>query len=110
TATLGWSGDNFPILRYSDVLLMYAEVLNEVGRTTEAIPFVEQVRHRAGLMGDLSGLTKVQLTSLIEQERHVEFCFENQRWYDLLRTDRALEVLRAQGKKIQPFHQLAPIP
>ena len=110
SATLGWSGDNFPILRYSDVLLMYAEVLNEQGRTDEAIPFVEQVRFRAGLMDDLSGLTKAQLTSLIEQERQVEFCFENQRWYDLLRTDRALEVLRAQGKNIQPFHLLAPIP
>jgi SusD family. len=110
TATLGWCGDNFPILRYSDVLLMYAEVLNELGRTEEAIPFVREVRHRAGLMNDLTALGKAELTALIERERQVEFCFENQRWFDLLRTDRALEVLQAQKKNIQPFHLLAPIP
>ncbi len=110
TATLGWSGDNFPILRYSDVLLMFAEALNAQGRTTEAIPFVKEVRERAGLSDDISGLSKSQLAALIERERQVEFCFENQRWYDLLRTDRALEVLRAQGKNIQPHHLLAPIP
>jgi len=110
TASLGWCGDNFPILRYSDVLLMYAEALNEQGRTEEAISYVEEVRHRANLMNDISGLSKAELTVLIEHERQVEFCFENQRWYDLVRTGRAIEVMRAQGKDIQSYQLLAPIP
>lgn len=89
-------GDNFPILRYSDVLLMYAEVLNELNRTSEALPYVQQVRTRAGLTTPAT-LTKTVLTNLIAKERQVEFCFENQRWYDLKRTGKAVEVMTAHG-------------
>ncbi|MFZ4260715.1 RagB/SusD family nutrient uptake outer membrane protein [Sphingobacterium sp. HJSM2_6] len=109
-AILGWSGDNFPILRYSDILLMYAESLNELNKTSEAIPYVELVRKRAGLIDDISGLGKTELTSLIEKERRLEFCFENQRWYDLIRTNRAVPVMRALGKTIENYHMLSPIP
>jgi hypothetical protein len=90
-------GDNFPILRYSDVLLMIAEAVNEQGRTTEAIPFVQQVRSRAGLTSAITGLNKDALSTLIAKERQVEFCFENQRWYDLKRTGKAVEVMAAHG-------------
>ena len=48
------AGDNLPILRYSDVLLMYAEVLNEQGKTSEAIPYVQQVRTRAKLTAPIT--------------------------------------------------------
>ena len=91
------AGDNLPVLRYSDVLLMYAEVLNELGRTGEALPYVQQVRNRAGLTTVLTGYTKETLSNLIAKERQVEFCFENHRWYDLKRTGKALEVLTAHG-------------
>lgn len=118
------SSDNLPILRYSDVLLMYAEVLNELGRTGEAIPYVQQVRSRAGLQNSLTGLDQVALRTLIAKERQVEFCFENQRWYDLKRTGKALEVMNAHGLRekarkpflypesyqMQPNKLLAPIP
>lgn len=118
------SGDNLPIIRYSDVLLMYAEVLNELGRTGEAVPYVEQVRARAGLTEPLAGYDKTALETLIAKERQVEFCFENQRWYDLKRTGKAIEVMTAHGirekeKKpflynnayeIVPYKLLAPIP
>jgi tetratricopeptide (TPR) repeat protein len=100
------SGDNFPVLRYSDVLLMYAEVLNELGRTGEAIPYVEMVRNRAGLTQSIAGLNKSGLETLIANERQVEFCFENQRWYDLKRTGKALEVMTQHGlreKAKKPF-------
>ncbi|WP_394995352.1 RagB/SusD family nutrient uptake outer membrane protein [Emticicia sp.] len=90
-------GDNFPILRYSDVLLMLAEAINEQGKTTEAIPFVQQVRTRAGLTNAISALSKDALSTLIAKERQVEFCFENQRWYDLKRTGKAVEVMAAHG-------------
>ncbi|WP_020607602.1 RagB/SusD family nutrient uptake outer membrane protein [Spirosoma spitsbergense] len=98
--------DNLPILRYSDVLLMYAEALNELGRTGEALPFVQQVRNRAGLTNPLTGLDKTALQTLIAKERQVEFCFENQRWYDLKRTGKALTVMTAHGlreKALKPF-------
>lgn len=91
--------DNLPILRYSDVLLMYAEALNQQGRTTDAIPYVQQVRNRAGLTGPLSGYDKEGLAALIAKERQVEFCFENQRWYDLKRTGKAIEVMAAHGAR-----------
>lgn len=100
------SSDNLPILRYSDVLLMYAETLNELGRTGEALPFVQQVRNRAGLTGPLTGLDKMALQTLIAKERQVEFCFENQRWYDLKRTGKAIAVMTAHGlreKALKPF-------
>ena len=44
---------------------MYAETLNELGRTGEAIPFVQQVRTRAGLVNPLTGLDKAALQTLI---------------------------------------------
>lgn len=90
-------GDNLPVIRYSDVLLSYAEALNETGRTVEAIPYVQQVRTRAGLATREAGYSQEELRSLIEKERRVEFCFENHRWYDLKRTGRALDVLKEHG-------------
>lgn len=118
------TGDNLPVLRYSDVLLLYAEALNALGRTSEAIPFVQQVRTRAGLTKALTGLNKTELENLISNERQVEFCFENQRWYDLKRTGKALAVMTAHGARekakkpflftsafaIAPYMLLAPIP
>ncbi|MEN6323657.1 MAG: RagB/SusD family nutrient uptake outer membrane protein [Proteiniphilum sp.] len=89
--------DNFPILRYADVLLMYAETLNNQDRTDEAIPYVMQVRSRAGLNTQLTGFNKTSLNDLIAHERQIEFCFENQRWYDLVRTGKAIEVITAHG-------------
>ena len=93
------AGDNVPVIRYSDVLLMYAEALNALNRTGEAVPFVEQVRLRAGLKEPLSGYDKTSLEELIANERRVDFCFENQRWYDLKRTGKALESMQEHGAR-----------
>ncbi|MCC5939474.1 MAG: RagB/SusD family nutrient uptake outer membrane protein [Lunatimonas sp.] len=117
-------GDNLPIIRYSDVLLMYAEALNNLGRTVEATGFVRMVRERAGLMNPIDGLNAGELAALIAKERQVEFCFENQRWYDLKRTGTAVETMREHGIRekaqkpflfatsfnITPNKLLAPIP
>lgn len=120
-------GDNFPVIRYSDVLLMYAEALNEQGRTSEALPYVQQVRNRVGLTDPLTGYDKQTLEALIAKERQVEFCFENQRFYDLKRTGKAIEIMTAHGARekttkpwinayfpkafdIQSYKLLAPIP
>ncbi|QHT67637.1 RagB/SusD family nutrient uptake outer membrane protein [Rhodocytophaga rosea] len=118
------TSDNLPVLRYSDVLLLLAEALNAQGRTGEAIGYVQQVRERAGLTEPLTNYDQAGLEILIAKERQVEFCFENQRWYDLKRTGKALEIMTAHGirekaKKsflygasytITPQKLLAPIP
>lgn len=79
---------NERILRYSDILLLYAECLNELGRTNEAYAYIQMVRDRANLP-DLAttkpGMNKGQMKMQISHERAVELCFEGQRYVDLLR-------------------------
>ncbi len=92
--------DNWPIYRYADVLLMLAEVINEQGYQT-GTPFdmLNMVRSRAGL----PELTPSQLPDqesfreAVAQERRVELAFENHRWFDLVRTGKAVEVMTAFG-------------
>lgn len=82
----GRSDNNWPVLRYSDALLMLAEAINETaGPTAEAYGYINAVRKRAGL-ADLAGLSKEGLRAAIMQERRVELAFENHRWFDLQRT------------------------
>ena len=106
---------SFTILRYADVLLMYAEVLNEQGKTADALPYINQVRQRAKLPA-LAGLTQANLRLALEQERRVEFLYEGHRWFDLVRTGRAQAVLNAHyasqklSFSLQDFELLFPIP
>ena len=92
TGIQGDGGINFTSLRYADVLLMYAEALNETSKTEEAHPFLNLVRNRAGLPS-LEGLSKADFTLALEKERRVEFLCEGHRWFDLVRTGRAKTVL-----------------
>ena len=89
---------NWKVIRYADVLLLYAEALNENGKTDQALPFINQVRTRAGVPG-YSGLTKDDLREKIYVERRLELSFEGVRWFDLVRTDRAYETLKSLGMK-----------
>jgi len=76
---------NFPILRYSDVLLMLAEAENEVnGPTALAYECINMVRERAKLT-PLSGLSKDDFREAIKDERAMELCFEALRRWDLIR-------------------------
>lgn len=99
-----------PIFRYADVLLMYAEALNEQGQGVTGLPFINQVRTRAGLPDLSASLTQSDLRLAIERERRVEFAFEGLRWFDLLRTDRYLPVMTAKGYATKVFHKLFPVP
>lgn len=92
TGVQGDGGINFTSLRYADVLLMYAEALNETSKTNDAQPFFNMVRNRAGLPS-VSELTKTQLTEALEKERRVEFLCEGHRWFDLVRTGRLITVM-----------------
>ncbi|MDB5063190.1 MAG: RagB/SusD family nutrient uptake outer membrane protein [Mucilaginibacter sp.] len=80
----GRTDDNWPVLRYSDVLLMLAEAINEQGGPGSAYQYINQVRQRAGL-GALSGLSQETFRAAIRHERRVELAFENDRWFDLKR-------------------------
>ncbi len=82
----GRTDDNWPVLRYADVLLMLAEAINEQsGPTGEAVGYLNQVRTRAGLPARM-GLSKDAFRTAVMQERRVELAFENHRWFDLKRT------------------------
>lgn len=70
-----------PIFRYAEILLNAAEALNEAGRTNEAYQYVNQVRARVG-MPAYSGMTQDQLRERIQNERRIEFAFEDQRFPD----------------------------
>ena len=112
--TPGPVGDNdWIVLRYADVLLLYAEAILAGGENTtdsRAINAFNQVRERAGLEA-VANLTKADLLA----ERQVEFVYENQRLYDLIRFGEADNVLQefsdnndlfyTVGKKYLPFPQ-----
>lgn len=100
---------DFPVLRYADVLLMIAEATNEIGFNTEAVGLLNQIRQRAGL-APTKAVDQASLRLAIENERRFEFAFENQRWFDLVRTGRYLAVMRAKGFKMTDFNTLYIIP
>lgn len=89
---------NWKVIRYADVLLMYAEALNENAKTVEAMVYLNQVRKRAGLPA-YSNLTQSDAREKIYLERRLELSFEGHRWFDLLRTKRALSVMSPFGMK-----------
>lgn len=82
------SGINYRVLRFADILLMYAEVLNETGRTAEAYPFIQQVRSRANLPNLATvrpAMNQQQMRDQLAHERALEFAIEGQRVNDLIR-------------------------
>lgn len=106
------SEDNIPVLRYADVLLMLAEAINESNHnpTPEAYDAINLVRERAGLMALTPNLTYETFKLQLLHERRVELAFENHRWFDLKRFNKAVEILQAKNYDIKPFQLLYPIP
>ena len=114
------SGANFMVMRYSEVLLIYAEALNEAfgGPTVEAYAAINAVRARArngvaGVLPDLSGMDQAAFRNAILLERRHEFVSEGHRWYDLVRTGNLIEyVKKAKGETANPsgFNTIFPIP
>lgn len=102
---------NIMLMRYTNVLLMKAEALNELGQTADAIPLINQVRARAD-MPPMKGSNKEEVKAQIEHERMLEFPLENQRFYDLRRwgkTKEALDAVKRNG--FDPSkHNFYPIP
>lgn len=89
--------DNWPVYRYSDVLLLLAECAVEQGKPNEANKYLNRVRERAGL----EAYNGVVTADIVANERRMELAFENHRWFDLIRTGKALEVMKAYGEYIK---------
>lgn len=127
--TVDDAGNDWPVIRYTDAMLLLAEAINESsGPTSDAMDLLNQVHERAGLTAYTSGEigTYFNFKLALELERKLEFAFENQRWFDLLRTGRAVTVMNAHfatedqyndpdrpqfnTDPIQEFQLLLPIP
>ncbi|HSC37704.1 MAG TPA: RagB/SusD family nutrient uptake outer membrane protein, partial [Chitinophagaceae bacterium] len=83
---------NWPLMRYAEILLNYAEAINETGQTALAYPKLIELRARAGidqgadnLYGMKAGMSQAEMRAFIQNERRIELAFEDQRWNDIRR-------------------------
>jgi hypothetical protein len=95
------SKQNIILIRLADIMLLRAEALNKIGgaaNITEALTLLNTIRTRAGLTAFptiADAITKYgDLESAIIQERSVELCFEGHRWFDLVRTGKAISTMK----------------
>lgn len=106
------NGINYPLIRYADVLLMYAEAANELNKLTEARAAVNQVRARPSVNMPVITVaetgTKAAMFNAINKERQVELMFEFIRFNDLRRWGLAEQALGSLGYRAK--HALFPIP
>lgn len=122
-ATVENSGNNYPILRYSDIYLMRAEALHALTPgSSEAYECVNKVRRRAfgkpiDTPSDIdlkTGLSPEEFLDSVLYERRLEFAFEGQRRFDLLSTHKLKEAMEAQNPSIaaaiEEKHYLLPVP
>ena len=112
------SSVNIPVIRYAEVLLIYAEALNEVnkGPTLDAYAAIDRVRIRAGisLLSEEAPLLDVDdFREAVFEERRKELTYEYNRWFDLSRrgADYFVKKVKAAGKaNAAPRHIHLPIP
>lgn len=81
-------------IRFAEVLMAFGEAANELGKTSEALQILHEIRARAGIAAGSGGNYGVMAASqqaireAYMNERYVEFAFENKRWGDLRRWKR----------------------
>ena len=124
-ATIGEAGcscneTNLILFRYADMLMYYAEAMNEMqGPTADVYDAINQVRTRAGMPEVPAGLSQGEMRDVIRHERQVEFAWEGTRYFDLKRWGNAAEVITNVtlfGESLDsrtftnPKHMLFPIP
>jgi hypothetical protein len=105
---------NRRLLRYADVLLIAAEAMNENGKSAQALNYLNQVRARAregnaDILPDITETNKELLRDIILHERRVELALEGHRFWDLVRTNKAAQVLGPLGFQANK-NELLPIP
>ncbi|SOD11811.1 Starch-binding associating with outer membrane [Pedobacter xixiisoli] len=91
----------WPLIRYAEILLNYAEAINEVGQPEKAVEKLITLRNRAGILPGADGrygikanITVDELRTLIQNERRIELAFEDHRWNDIRRWKIASTVLK----------------
>ncbi len=88
---------------------MKAEALNELGQSSTALVYINQIRMRAGLAPvSVSGYTAVR--DAIRKERRLELAMEHDRWFDIIRTGQAASAMTADGKTFLSYYTVFPIP
>lgn len=107
------AGNDFPVIRYADILLTKAESRNELqGPTQESIDLINSIRAKAGVkllvLSDFP--TKESLRNHILVERGWEFFSEELRRQDLIRHGKFISEAIARGKSAADYQQLYPIP
>jgi len=91
-------------MRFAEVLMNYGEAANEIGKTSEALQVLYDIRERAGILPGANSQygvmaeTKSEIRETYIKERFVEFAFENKRWNDLRRW-RRFDILNDQGTR-----------
>ncbi|WP_420146697.1 RagB/SusD family nutrient uptake outer membrane protein [Spirosoma sp.] len=107
-------GNDFPVLRFADVLLLYAEALNQVGYQADGDAFkaLNRVRTRAGVANYTSAqlATKEAFQTAVINERRLELALENDRWFDLVRTGTAVDAIKVTGITMPANRTVYPIP
>jgi hypothetical protein len=109
--------NDFYMIRLPDILLLKAEALVKKGDLIGAMGLVNQVRARVSL-GPKTAADAASAEAIIANERRLELAFEGHRWFDLVRTGKAVEVMNAQkdgignnlNYNVQPYRILMPIP
>lgn len=95
---------NFPVLRYSDVLLMVAEAENEINAAPNKLAYdcLNAVRERAGIdLYEEGSLNKETFRQAVKDERGMELCFEYTRRYDLIRWGEYVSNMNALASRAQ---------
>jgi len=104
----GNTNRGWPLLRYGEILLIYAEAVNETGQTTLAYPVLRQLRARAGIIAGADGnygmnpnMDVKAMRAFIQNERHIELMYENTRWDDVRRWKIATTTQNGRNKLMQ---------
>lgn len=100
---------NIPLMRYANVQLMKAEILNKQGHPELAIPLINEIRAKHGNMPAMKGSSQAEVQAQIEHERMIEFPLESYRWYDLRRWGKLEQALQGRGY-VKGEHDFFPIP
>jgi hypothetical protein len=107
------NNDNIVVFRLAEMYLIRAEARNMLGKVTgpnTAQTDVNTLRARAKAKAMVGDVTQGQMTQIIETERRIELAYEGHRWYDLVRTGRAEDVMPSFNSNWKPAYELWPIP
>lgn len=89
---------DYILMRFAEVMFIYAEAANETGHSDVAIDMLKQIRKRAGIEAGADGLyglsvgSREAIRKAILDEREIELCYEGHRFWDLRRTRNMMKL------------------